>query len=185
MFQSKVPGGNELLDPQKVLTAVGVIQGLKIGDFGCGGRGFFSLQAARMVGQDGVVYAIDILKPVLKSVENEAHSLGLYNLKTVWSDLEKKDATKIKTELDIALVINLLFQVEKNENVIYEVKRLLKTQGKLLIIDWKQTGALFGPPVEKRVDIEQIKNLVIKIGFELQEEFEAGSFHFGLIFIKK
>jgi len=182
---TKIPGGNELLDPQKLLKEIGVTQGMKVGDLGCGGRGFFSLQAAKMVGQSGLVYAVDILKPVLKSVVNEARSMGIYNIKPVWSNLEVVGATKIKEgEIDIALVNNLLFQVKENRNVIREAKRLLKPEGKLMVVDWKKTDIPFGPPVEMRVSPEEVKKLAEKEGFELEKEFEAGTYHYGLIFKK-
>ena len=68
--------------------------------------------------------------------------------------------------------------------IIEEAKRLLKSQAKLLVIDWLKTATPFGPSVEKRIDPLKVKETANKIGLNLIEEFQAGPYHFGLIFQK-
>ena len=110
LMPSKIPGGNELINAKEFLTKVGIEEEMTVADLGCGARGYFSLQAARMVGSRGMVYAVDILPAALKGVEVNAKLLGINNIKTVWSDLEIYEATKIPAEsLDFALLINILF----------------------------------------------------------------------------
>lgn len=182
---SKIPGGNELINPHKLLTEAGITEGMRVGDFGCGRRGYFSLQAARLVAPRGLVYAVDILKSALEGVESNARLLGINNIKTVWSDLEKYGATKIPAEsLDFAMLNNVLFQTQEDKVVVKEAVRLLKPGGKLLICDWKKTGAPFGPPVNDRVTPEQVKQYAESVGLKLEKEFEAGPYHFALVFRK-
>jgi ubiquinone/menaquinone biosynthesis C-methylase UbiE len=182
----KVPGGNELLDAKKVLEIAGLSEGARVADLGCGARGYFSLQAAKLVGTKGVVYAVDILKSALNGVESNARLHGLSNIRTLWSDLEKFGATKLpENYLDFALLINILFQTVDDETVIKEAVRLLKRGGKLLVVDWKKTGAPFGPPIQDRSSPEEIKQIVNRLGLKLEKEFEAGPYHYGLVFIKE
>lgn len=181
----KVPGGNNLLDAQKVLEKVGISQDMKVGDFGCGGMGFFTLTAAKMVGKNGLVYAVDILKSALQSVRERARAQGLNNVKVVWSNLEIYKAAKIgDASLDIGLLINVLFQTDKDANIIKECARMVKPGGKLLIIDWKRTGAPFGPKLADRIDPEEMKRLAKPLGLEEEQTFEAGPYHFGIILRK-
>lgn len=182
---SKIPGGNELMNNQKVLETAGIEEGMVVADLGCGARGYFALQAGKMVGKNGLVYAVDILKPSLQSVESIARLHNIQNIKTVWSDLEIHEATKIKSEsVDFALLINVLFQSKKQEAILKETARLLKNQGKLLVVDWKKTGAPFGPPIEDRILPEQVKEWAEEMGLKLEKEFEAGPYHYGLVFTK-
>jgi ubiquinone/menaquinone biosynthesis C-methylase UbiE len=182
----KIPGGNELINAKEFLSKIGIEEGMVVADLGCGARGYFTLQVAKMVGPSGLVYAVDILKSALKAVETEAKILGLNNIKTVWSDLEIYKATKIKEgSLDFALIINLLFQTEKDEIVIKEATRLLKPKGKLVICDWKKTKTLFGPKIEDRPDKDEIKKIASGLNLKLEKEIEAGPYHFALIFIKE
>lgn len=158
---------------------------MKVGDLGCGAHGFFTLQSARAVGNKGIVYAVDVLKSALESIDSKTHLEGLANIKTVWSNLEILGATKIPEEsLDRALLINVLFQVQKHQEVIKEAARLLKPEGKLLVVDWKPQAAPFSVPAEKRVPEEKVKSFTQNAGLNLEKEFEAGPYHYGLVFIK-
>jgi len=182
---SKVPGGNELINAKDFLTKVGLEEKMRVGDLGCGARGYFATQAAKMVGNKGIVYAVDVVKNVLTSVLSQAHILGIYNIKTIWSNLEKYGATKIlPNSLNVALLINVLFQTKEDETVIKEAIRLLKLDGKLVVCDWKRTGALFGPPVELRVDFARIKQIGAALGLKLEKEFAAGPYHWAMVFKK-
>ncbi|MDX9893725.1 MAG: methyltransferase domain-containing protein [Patescibacteria group bacterium] len=180
-----ISGGNELLDPNVILERLGVKIGSKLADLGCGGAGHFIIPAAQMVGKNTNVYAVDILKSVLKSVTSKARLEGVNNIKTIWSNLEIPQATKIKdNELDFALLINILFQSKNDKVIIAEAKRMLKDGGRLLVIDWNNVPASFGPPNVDRVSSREIKTIASQLKLALIDEFDAGNYHYGLIFEK-
>ncbi|PIP75226.1 hypothetical protein COW86_04980, partial [Candidatus Kuenenbacteria bacterium CG22_combo_CG10-13_8_21_14_all_39_9] len=96
MKNAGVSGGKKLLDIQDILeNRLGIVYGAKVADLGCGGNGFFTFKVARLVGKTGLVYAVDVLKMVLKNVENRAKMEGADNIKTVWSNLENFGAANI------------------------------------------------------------------------------------------
>ncbi|MDO8669627.1 MAG: methyltransferase domain-containing protein [Candidatus Buchananbacteria bacterium] len=176
--------GNELIKVN-VFEKVGLAEGMNVGDLGCGNLGYFSVPAAKIVGKKGVVYAVDILKSVLQSVEHIAKQEGLDNIKTVWSNLEVVGATKIPSaSLDLVMLINMLFQSEDDRKVFLESHRLAKAGGKLVVIDWKMISSPFGPDISKRIKTAETIKFAQEAGFNLVEEFEAGPYHFGLIFVK-
>lgn len=179
-------GGNELLDPAYLLKDVlQMSYGAKLADLGCGSMGFFVLQSAKLVGDKGLVYAVDILKEVLSSVEGRARQEGLYNVKTVWSNLEIVGAAKIPENcLDYALLVNTLFQTKKHQEVLKEAYRLLKMGGLLLVVDWQTGGGPIGPTREMRLEPAAVKSLAQAVDFQLIKEFAAGKNHYGLIFQK-
>jgi ubiquinone/menaquinone biosynthesis C-methylase UbiE len=99
--------------------------------------------------------------------------------------LEVYRATKIETEsLDIALLINTLFHAQKRVEIIRESIRMLKKGGKLLVVEWEDTSSPFGPPPDKRVKIESLKIAAERMGLKILEEFNAGQYHYGVLFIK-
>lgn len=184
MAATIVSGGNQFLDPQAILQGqLRLALGNIVADFGCGGAGFFTLAAARLVGERGQVYAVDILKHVLESVDGKAKLSALYNIKTVWSDLEVYDACNIpESSLDHGLLVNTLFQSKKHQEIIREVSRLIKPGGNLLIVEWNDKPTPFGPRPEDRVSLDWLRSEVPARGYVEEKLFEAGAYHYGLIF---
>jgi ubiquinone/menaquinone biosynthesis C-methylase UbiE len=182
---SKVTGGNTLIDPQIVVEKTQVSERMAVGDLGCGRTGHFVFPIAFAVGEYGMVYAVDILKDVLSGIERRAKQENIKQIKTVWSNLEIFGATKIESSsLDIALLINILFQSNKRSEIIREATRLLKRGGKLLIIDWKKIATPLGPSITERLNKENLAAVSKRLGLELVEEFSAGAYHFGMVFLK-
>lgn len=180
---ASISGGNELLNAKSILDRLQIPSEAKLADLGCGGAGHFVLPAAQRVGGDGLVYAVDVLKSVLRSVVSRARLLGIGHIKTIWSNLENVGATRIPAHsLDFAFLINTLYQATQHEKMIEEARRLLKPSGKLLVIDWLPGHSSLGPPAERRVAPERIEQMATQLGFKLIEKFQPGSRHFGLIF---
>lgn len=178
-------GSNYLLDSSFLFQKTNLKEGEKIADLGCGSSGHFVFPAAKLVGGKGMVYAVDIRKHILESIQKRVQQENYNNIKTVWSDLEVFQGTNIETEsLDSALLINTLFQSSKRSSMLKESVRLIKKNHNFLIVDWKNSHSPLGPPVESRVDPETLKKAAPKLGLKLEEEFNAGDYHFGLLFTK-
>ena len=74
--QEQTFGKSELLDAGKILQEVLEIQpGQIVADLGAGG-GMFTIQTARLVGDRGQVYAVDIMKSSLSDIESKARMTG-------------------------------------------------------------------------------------------------------------
>lgn len=154
-------------------------------DLGCGSSGHFVFPSSTRVGKKGIVYAVDILRTTLETISKRARAENLANIKTVWSNLEIFGATKIEAgSLDVAMLINTLYQSHKRAEMLRESVRLIKKGGRLIVVEWKNIAAPFGPPPGERVEKEFVDNGVKKLGLRLDEEFEAGQYHYGLIYVK-
>ncbi len=177
---------SKLLNPDALLKQeLGLSSGHHFGDLGCGGAGYFTLPAARLVGSQGKVYAVDILKSALEGVVSKAKLENITNIEIIWSDLEKLGATKIPpSSLDFACLINIIFQSRQNDSILKEAGRLLKSGGKLLVVDWKTQPTPFGPAPENRLAPEKLVVLSEQAGFKVDKQFEAGPYHYGFILIK-
>jgi len=181
----RITGGNVLLDVNVILSKAGVGEKMKVADLGCGASGHFVFPAASMVGEKGEVYAVDILKTVLETISRRIKQENISNIKTIWSNLEIFGATKIESgSLDLAFLVDTLYQSHKRVEILRESVRMLKKEGKLIVVEWKNIALPFGPPVEERVKIDPIKVGAQKLGLKLEEEFFAGQYHYGLVFVK-
>jgi ubiquinone/menaquinone biosynthesis C-methylase UbiE len=180
-----ITGGNTLIDADVIIGKAQIDEKMKVADLGCGASGHFVFPAARAVGKKGVVYAVDILKPILEGIKKIAVQQNMDNVMPVWTDLEVFGATNIESgSLDVAMLINTLYLSSKRVEMIREAVRMLKKDGRLMIVEWNTAAAPFGPPTEERVRAEPIKAAAPKLGLKLEEEFKAGQYHYGLIFTK-
>ncbi len=174
----------QFLDPKKILAQLNIQEEMTMADFGCG-TGYFTFPAARMVGEGGSVYAVDIQKGMISAIKSKMSLLGIRNVKPVWANLEVSGSTKIEKEsCDIVLVIKILFQSKKHKEIFEEAKRVLKPNGTLLVLDWKKTEAPMGPNISLRVAKYQARREAEEVGFKFAREVETDPYHYGLVFSK-
>lgn len=178
--------GTALIDPYKIFEKISLGSGMRVADLGCGRTGHFIFPAARVVGEAGVIYAVDVMKDILESIKSRVRSEGYDNIQTVWADVEATGKIPIpEKSLDVCFFINVLFMLNKKKEALTEAARLLKKNGFLVIVDWaKQLGAL-GPVVGLEVKPTEIKGFAADLGLSLVEECTGGEYHFCLIFKKE
>ncbi|MBI4363366.1 MAG: class I SAM-dependent methyltransferase [Candidatus Doudnabacteria bacterium] len=175
----------KFLSPDKVLFATGLTVSQTVADLGTG-SGFYAVAAAKIVGETGNVLVVDILESALEHVSAEARLKFLRNIKTLRCDLEKpKSCLKIPDgSVDLVIMGNILHQIGSKDNLMTEAYRLLKTGGKLLLIDWNQKPSTIGPPAKARISSEQARQLVLKFNFKLSREVDTDNYHYGMVFVK-
>lgn len=178
-------GGNNLIDADLIYKKAGIKEGMQVADLGCGSMAYFSFPMIKMVGKRGKVYAADILRTILETIDKKIRIENIDNMQTVWTNLEIFKATKIASgSLDLALLINTLHLSQKRADILRETIRMMKKGAKLMVVDWKETDLPFGPPLSDRVNAENLKKAGEKLGLRLDDDFSAGLYHFGLIFSK-
>lgn len=169
-------------DPKANVLQIGIREGMKIGDFGAG-SGHYALAAAHAVGETGKVYAIDVQEEVLLHLKDSAKRAGLANVETIWGNFEKPGGTKLKDGvLDVAILSNVLFQLEHYDGALAEIRRVLKSGGKLLVIDWAGSYGGLGPIEKHLITEHKAEELLITAGFYKVKSFRAGPHHYGIVF---
>jgi ubiquinone/menaquinone biosynthesis C-methylase UbiE len=171
-------------DPENNIKQFALSPGMMVADFGSG-SGFYSMAIARAVAPSGKVFAVDIQKDLLGKLKNGAKQNHINNLDIVWGDLEHLGGTKLReNSMDAIVIANLFFQIENKDGLCLEAMRILRGNGRVLVVDW---GGSFGGigPLERDI-ISKIKmtDLFQDHGFKLDREITAGAEHYGLIFRK-
>ena len=171
----------EFLNVEKIVDQLDIAPNETIADFGAG-HGFFAIAFAKKAGPSGQVFAIDILKTALESIRSQAKIEGLFNIKIIWGNLEKPGGSTLPAEsCDLVLIANVLFQLSDKSLLIEEAKRVLKSGGRLTIIEWKPYIAI-GPQRESRLSEVELKQLVLSRGFSEFKTIDVGSHHYGFVF---
>ena len=169
-------------DPKTNILHMSLREGMKVADLGAG-TGHYTLAASSYVGLTGKVYAIDVQEDVLRHLADSGHRAGRRNIETVWGNIEKVGGTKLRDQsVDAVIISNTLFQLENIENAVQEAKRILKTDGKLLVIDWAGAYGGMGPAPHHIVTEHKAEELFIGGGFYKAKDFRAGPHHYGILF---
>ncbi len=171
-------------DPQKNIAQARFALGSAIADFGAG-SGHYVKALSVAVGEKGTVFAVDVQKDLLTRIKKDSIHAKQKNVEIVWGDLETPKGTKLREGvLDGVVISNLLFQVPKKEAIAEEAKRVLKTGGTVLIIDWADSISSIGPKKDLMFEKVKSQTLFEKQGFLFEREIDAGNHHYGIILRK-
>ncbi|HAG49786.1 MAG: hypothetical protein A2X87_07330 [Deltaproteobacteria bacterium GWC2_42_51] len=151
------------LNPTQFLIENGLKKGMRFADIGCG-PGFFSIPAAEIVGERGIIYAVDTQDEMLKELLKRRPPK---NVKTIKSN--ENHIPLDSGSADFVLLAFVLHEAEDRPAFLSEVKRLLKTDGSLLLLEWEKITEDKGPPFEERIAKNDTKIVIEKAGFKIQE----------------
>ena len=123
---------NDNQPPVKIMDAIGLKEGMVIGDIGAG-RGRFTLWFADRVGPSGKVYANDIVEDYLRVIEKRCGRLGFMNVVTCLGTIVEPNVPD--GVLDIAFMINVYHHLEKPVELLKNLIPTLKEDGTLVIVE--------------------------------------------------
>lgn len=174
----------KFLDPNLIIAQLGIECGNIVADFGCG-PGYFSIPFAKAVGDDGRVYALDILPQTLETVLSQARNSGVSNVVTMRVNLEKENGSKLEpNSVDWVILKDILFQNRKKDIIIKEAHRVLKAGGKAVVVEWGHHESLIGPAHEIRVFHVDCEKMFNDNEFIVEKNIEAGDFHYAFVATK-
>jgi hypothetical protein len=58
---------------------------------------------------------------------------------------------------------------------------MLRPEGKLVDLDWKDQPMPVGPPPEKRFSVDKARNLIVSAGFRVVSVQDSGPYHYLII----
>lgn len=171
-------------DPKKNIEQFVLGEDMHVADFGSG-SGAYSIAAAFAVGADGKVYAIDAKPELLSRLKKEAEEARLSNIEVINGNLEDEGGSNLRDgAMDAVIVSNILFQINDKSTFVSEVKRVLHSGGRVLVVDWKESFGGAGPQPENIIKEEAIKALFVSLGFSYEKNIDAGAYHYGIVFKK-
>jgi len=174
----------KFINPEAIVDSLDFEAGSVVADFGCG-SGYFSLPVAKKIGEQGIVHALDILPSSLESVDSQAKILGLTNIHAVRANLEKEGGSKLAdNSCDWVIMKCILFRNKNKIAILSEAQRVLKSQGKVLLIEWNMNDSSIGPAKSLRISKEALTDIIQKSELGILNEIAVSNFHYGLILIK-
>ena len=154
----------KILPPEKTLKKCGLKPGDVAADIGCG-TGYFTLPAARIVGEGGRVFAVDTSLRMLDELSRKMEGEELPNVEVVHSEeyripLEKGSCTFV-------LLSAVLHEVVNKRKFLCEVKELLRPEGTLAVLEWNTLKPEEGPPLKERIAVAELSQVLMDMGFSI------------------
>jgi SAM-dependent methyltransferase len=157
------PGRENRLQINRVMDILSIQPGKTVADIGAG-SGWFTVRAARRVGETGTVYAVDINPDAIRYVSNRAQKEQLHNIKAV---LGKPDNPLLPANaVDSVLLLKTYHEVAEPVTLLRNLKASLRPGSKVGIIDRNGNGEDHG--VARDIVIREAQ----EAGYRLQEEYD-------------
>ncbi len=165
--------------PDDIMDALGVSDGLVVADLGSGG-GWFTVRLSRRVGPTGRVYAQDIQKPMIESMDRRFRREGLRNVTTV---LGTSVDPSLPAPVDAALIVGVYGELAQPLEWLTNVVQYLKPGGRVGVVDFRKDGFGPGPDLlDERVDEEVVIKDAKQAGLRLISRNTPLPFQFVLVF---
>lgn len=173
---------HRLLDPERRrrLSAARIVRLLDVRpnhtvlDTGAG-VGYFAPQILRKLDAAGRLIAIDISPVMLEEFKK--------NLPRTRAQVQTLVADAVRTPLpdksaDRILMALVLHEIAEPTVALREAWRLLKPDGKLLIVEWHKIKPPPGPPEKERLDPGVIFKMARETGFDIADHDDINRFHY-------
>jgi ubiquinone/menaquinone biosynthesis C-methylase UbiE len=148
-------------NPPQFLKRISLRPGNFVLDLGSG-PGFWTLPLADIVGENGKVWALDVSQEMLDALAKNNPPSQVYPLLNELPEIKLPAAS-----LDFIWAAFVLHEVTPPEKLASELKRVLKENGVLAILDWRPDGTgESGPPLHHRLSIEQVSKYLTDAGFK-------------------
>lgn len=143
--------------PEQIMDALGVAEGSVVADIGAG-AGWFTIQLARRVGPNGVVYAQDVQRQMLEAIRRRVAREGLQNVQTRLGAASTLPNLP-DGALDAVLVVDVYPEVEDEDRVTFlrNLAFALKPGGRLGVVNYKPGRGGPGPAPGEGLRVESAR----------------------------
>lgn len=151
------------LQIDRVMDVLKITEGKNVADIGAG-SGWFTVRAAKRVGERGKVFAVEINQEYINHINERAKRENYTNIQTV---LGTEDDPKLAANsTDAVLILKTYHEIGQPVKVLQNIRKALRKDALVGIIDKNGKGDDHG--IDKQRVIEEAK----RAGFVLKEEFD-------------
>ena len=172
------PKRDDWQKPEAVLKALNLQAGQVIVDIGAG-SGYFTLRLARAVGEKGRVFAVDVEEGMVAHLQQR---LSKENIKNVHAmKVPPHDPLLIDGSLDLAFVCDVYHHIEERDGYLRKLRKALKPDGRVVIVDFYQKETPVGPPMSMRLSEETVQKELQAAGLKVTETLTLLPYQYILI----
>lgn len=161
IFEDKDRAKN--LQIEKVMNLLNISEGKTVADIGAG-SGWFSVIAAKEVGQNGKIYAVDINEDSIKYINQRKSKETLTNIEAILGT--PVDPKLPADSVDAVLILKTYHEISEPVKLLTNINKSLKSDALIGIIDRNGNGKDHG--IDREIIIEEAK----KAGLKLKDTYD-------------
>ncbi len=169
----------DLIDPALFFDTIQLDRNLVFLDIACG-IGNYSLAVAEVLGENSIIFAIDLWPEGISSLLKEISKKMMTNIWATVGDISKRIPIN-NNSIDICLmatVLHDLVEVQTQHGALKEIARVLKPGGLLAIIEFIKVEGPPGPPIDIRLTAEEVESIVAPYGFLKEYIADVGPYNY-------
>lgn len=152
-----------------MLRQLNVKPGMSVCDIGCG-NGFHTLELARMVGEKGRVYGVDIQPEMLKFLRDRAEKAGLENITPILGS--GHDPRLPSGVLDLILLVDVYHEFSYPALMLAAMRKALKPKGVIVLVEFREEDPDVPILPLHKMSKKQIMKEVPANGFKLVRDYD-------------
>jgi ubiquinone/menaquinone biosynthesis C-methylase UbiE len=164
--------------PEAVIKALDLHEGQVVADIGAG-SGYFTLRLAQAVGEKGRVFAVDVEEGMVKYLRQRLTKENIKNVTTI--KVPPHDPLLIDGSLDLAFVCDVYHHIEERDGYLRKLRKALKPDGRVVIVDFYQKETPIGPPLSMRLSEETVQKELQAAGLTVTEKLTFLPYQYILI----
>lgn len=164
-------------NPAQIVAQCGLRAGERVAEIGCG-TGWFTFEIERAVRPRGMVFALDMQPAMLQILRARRQNWErILTIPCGENEFDLDDG-----EVDVVFHANVLHECDEPERHLREAARVLKSQGRIVVIEWHWADeeSQPGPPNQERLEPQTVREMLSQAGFEVGETSDVGPYHYAI-----
>ena len=143
--------------------------GISVADIGSG-NGYHTLMMAKIIGEKGQAYAVDIQPEMLIMLEERAKKVGMDNIKLIENRFW--DADLPEKSVDFVLMADVYHEFSHPQQMLSSIKKSLKEDGVVCLLEFKSEDPKVPIKPEHKMSKAQVIKEMSSNGFVLSRSYD-------------
>lgn len=152
-----------------------------VADIGAG-TGYYTFRIAEKV-PEGKVYAVEVQEAAVQYLKERAKQLNVDNVESIQGG--EKSPNLPENALDLVIMVDVYHELLYPQEMLMAIKRSLKSNGKLLLIEYRGEDPKLGIKKLHKMTVQQIEKELGSNGFRLAENGQFMNIQHFLVFEKE
>ena len=181
------------LDSDEIIQELNLNGNETVMDAGCG-DGHNAIKILEDYNHKGLVYAVDVYDASIEDMNEYKNENNVENLINIEADITKGIPGVEDDSIDVVLMVNVFHGFKASRTIdeaIEELKRIIKKDGKIAIMDYKAWDVPKGPPTPVRSSPSELEEFFnshdlkkVYLNEEIGEDIPEGKSHYLIMFQK-